>query len=256
MDGNGDIPALARDRPLLLLADAVLADNGSLCEQVARHGFGLLRARSGARALALARSHQPTILVIAPDLPGLNGWAVRHTLRREGCRAAILMLAPHGAAPFVPRRYAPDLDGYLPQPFSQRDLFAQIEALCRYAARRAATERGGSLLTIGPVALDPEARQAWHGDRPLALTPRAFDLLHLLMSNAGLVLVQRFIIEQIWETDWLDDTRTLDVHIRWLRREVEPNPSRPRYIYTVRGVGYRFAAPDEATAPRAAAGAE
>lgn len=239
------------EAPLLLLADGELAGHPSLCERLERQGFRVVRAKSGPRALALARSVYPKILVLSPDLSGLNGWAVRYALRSEGNRAAMLMLGRPSDAPQDPNLRATDLDAYLPKPFSLRELLAHIEALYRYAMTRAATERSSTLLTVGPISLDPDARRAFRNGIELDLTPKAFDILKLLMDNAGLVLLRRLIIEQVWETDWLDDTRTLDAHIRWLRRQIEPNPDRPRYIYTVRGVGYRFAAPDEATVPHA-----
>ncbi|MCZ7573426.1 MAG: response regulator transcription factor [Ardenticatenaceae bacterium] len=235
--------------PLLLLADEELIHHESLSQQLEQRGFRVTRARSGPRALMVARATRPAVLVLAPDLPGLNGWAVRYALRSEGNRAPILMLGRRADAPPAPNLRAPDLDGYLPKPFSLRALLTQIEALYRYAKTRAATERSTSLLTIGAISLDPDARRAFRNGVELELTPKAFEILKLLMENAGLVVLRRLIIEQVWETDWLDDTRTLDAHIRWLRRQIEPNPERPRYIYTVRGVGYRFAAPDEATTP-------
>jgi DNA-binding response OmpR family regulator len=100
-------------------------------------------------------------------------------------------------------------------------------------------------VNIGDIELDPKSHRALCGGKALELTRKEYDLLEALMSYAGEVIKRNDLIDKVWETDWVGDTRTLDVHIRWLREKIEKEPGKPRYIQTVRGVGYRFISPDE-----------
>jgi DNA-binding response OmpR family regulator len=134
-------------------------------------------------------------------------------------------------------------DDYLVKPFSMRELLARVRA-----ALRRSTEYAESLpqsITIGDVELDDKGHRIACRGTQLELTRKEYDLLHVLMAQAGEVIKRNDLIDRVWQTEWMGDTRTLDVHIRWLREKIEKDPGKPRYIQTVRGVGYRFAAPDE-----------
>ncbi len=100
-------------------------------------------------------------------------------------------------------------------------------------------------IEIGDVRLDLAAHKVYSKNQELTLTQKEYDLLHALMSHAGQVVSRAELLDQVWGVEWLGDTRTLDVHIRWVREKIEENPSQPRYVQTVRGVGYRFATPEE-----------
>jgi DNA-binding response OmpR family regulator len=132
-------------------------------------------------------------------------------------------------------------DDYMVKPFSVAELVARIRAIQRRGrgsgARRAT-------ISIGTLTLDPTARVASKSGLPLDLAAKEFDLLHLLMSRAGEVVGREEIMDQVWDAHWFGSTKTLDVHISWLRKKIEDDPRTPRYITTVRGVGFRFSDPD------------
>jgi DNA-binding response OmpR family regulator len=123
-------------------------------------------------------------------------------------------------------------DAYLAFPFSSRQLL--------YRINKAIGSQCDRFLRLGDITLDSLKRQVKRGSRVTHLTPKEFRLLHLLMNHPGEVLKRRTIMNEVWETDYLGDTRTLDVHIRWVREKLEDDPSHPQYVVTVRGVGYRF----------------
>ena len=135
-------------------------------------------------------------------------------------------------------------DDYLAKPFSARELIARLRALLR----RVAMDRSDApheSIQVGDIRLDLTARRAFKGEQPVHLSVREFELLAALMRRAGTALSREDLLHTVWGANWYGDPRTLDVHIRWLRRKLEDNPSQPRYIQTVRGFGYRFASPDE-----------
>jgi len=132
-------------------------------------------------------------------------------------------------------------DDYVVKPFSARELVARMRAIQR---RGATTPRRGPI-TIGAIALDPAARTVTKDDLPIELAAKEFDLLHYLMANAGTVLRREAIMDEVWDPHWFGPTKTLDVHISWLRKKLEDDAAAPRYITTVRGVGFRFAGADE-----------
>jgi DNA-binding response OmpR family regulator len=135
-------------------------------------------------------------------------------------------------------------DDYLTKPFAFRELLAHIRSILR-RVQWDHVQPAGSRLTIGRITLDAAARRAYKGDAELTLRHKEYELLALLMRQAGSVLTREQLFSQIWGSDWMGDTRTLDVHVRWLRQKIEDDPSLPIYIQTVRNVGYRFASPRE-----------
>jgi DNA-binding response OmpR family regulator len=132
-------------------------------------------------------------------------------------------------------------DDYVVKPFSARELVARIRAIQR---RGSGTARKGPI-EIGDIHLDPGARTCSKDGETVELAAKEFDLLHYLMSNAGTVLRREEIMDEVWDPHWFGPTKTLDVHISWLRKKLEADPSDPRYITTIRGVGFRFAAPED-----------
>jgi DNA-binding response OmpR family regulator len=123
-------------------------------------------------------------------------------------------------------------DDYVTKPFRLGELLARVRAQLR--------RRPDGLITVGDVRVDPAARRAWRGDAELNLTPKEFDLLALLVREAGSVVARERIMERVWDEHWFGSTKTLDVHVSWLRRKLGDDPVSPRYISTVRGVGFRF----------------
>jgi DNA-binding response OmpR family regulator len=135
-------------------------------------------------------------------------------------------------------------DDYLAKPFSFRELLARIQAtLRRVALDRQSTET--DVMAIRQLSLDPTARRVFKDDKELQLSAREFELLEMLMKNAGRAMSRDDLLKLVWGEEWVGDSRTLDVHIRWLRLKIEDDPASPKYIQTVRGYGYRFAGPEE-----------
>jgi DNA-binding response OmpR family regulator len=133
-------------------------------------------------------------------------------------------------------------DDYVVKPFSAKELSARIRAVLR---RGRPVSQAKEAIEIGDVALDPGARTVTRSGKPVELAAREFDLLHMLMRGSGTVQRREDIIDEVWDPHWFGSTKTLDVHISWLRRKLEDDPASPRYITTVRGVGFRFAPPEE-----------
>ena len=131
-------------------------------------------------------------------------------------------------------------DDYVVKPFSARELVARMRAVLR----RGRTSSGRSPITVGALELDPSSRKVTRDGEPVELAAKEFDLLALLMSRAGQVVRREEIMDEVWDPHWFGPTKTLDVHISWLRKKIEADPSDPRYITTVRGVGFRFEALD------------
>ncbi len=231
--------------PTLLLIDDDAMITGPVSRTLNEAGFETLVAHDGTKGLALAREARPDLVVLDIMLPGLDGWAVCRELRAHSS-VPILMLTALGDE--VDRVLGLELgaDDYLTKPFSMRELAARVRALLRRVELEQARRFSADRISIGQVTLEINTRRVWKGETELALRFKEFELLTLLMSRAGEAVTRADLFDQVWGTDWLGDTRTLDVHVRWLREKIETDPSQPRYIQTVRGVGYRFATPEEA----------
>jgi DNA-binding response OmpR family regulator len=206
-------------------------------------GYSVVVAEDGPAGLRMVVSQKPDVVVLDIMLPGMDGWRVCQEIRRFS-QVPILMLTALGAE--IDRIHGLELgaDDYLTKPFSFQELVAHIRSILR----RVQWDQSllpDSQLRIGQITLNLAARRAFKGEAELTLRNKEFELLSLLMQQAGKVLTREVLFNQIWGTDWLGDTRTLDVHIRWLRQKIEDDPSAPRYIQTVRNVGYRFAAAEE-----------
>jgi two-component system, OmpR family, response regulator RegX3 len=136
-------------------------------------------------------------------------------------------------------------DDYVVKPFSAREVVARIRAVLRRAAE-APSVRSGGVLEIDDVRLEPARREATKAGEPLELSRKEFELLHLLMREAGSVVTRERLIDEVWDVNWFGSTKTLDVHVSALRKKLGDDPNEPRYVHTVRGVGFRFAGADEA----------
>ncbi|MFN8232337.1 MAG: response regulator transcription factor [Actinomycetota bacterium] len=220
----------------VLVVEDERAISEPLAEHLEREGFdaevaGTLAAASD----AFSRDPHDMILldVMLPDGDG------RDLCRqiRKGSDVPIVMLTARGEE--VDRIVGLELgaDDYVVKPFSAGELVARMRAIMRRG--RAGARRGP--IEVGVLRLDPAARTLTKAERPIELAAKEFDLLHLLMANAGEVLRREEIMDEVWDPHWFGPTKTLDVHISWLRKKIEDDPASPRYITTVRGVGFRFA---------------
>lgn len=228
----------------LLLIDDDEMITGPLARQFTQAGYRVLVAHNGRDGLSLALSQNPDLVLLDVMMPEMDGWEVCRRLRQQSV-VPILMLTALGEE--VDRILGLELgaDDYLPKPFSARELQARVRALLR-RVELDRTAQPTTILTAGDIHLELETRQVSKNGRLLTLRFKEFELLSLLLSRPGQVISRAELFDKVWGTDWLGDTRTLDVHVRWLREKIEDDPGQPRYIQTVRGVGYRFATPEPA----------
>jgi two-component system, OmpR family, alkaline phosphatase synthesis response regulator PhoP len=201
-----------------------------------REGYTVHTALDGLTALKAARAFQPALVVLDIMLPGMDGLEVLRRLRQES-DVYVLMLTARADETDKVVGLTVGADDYLTKPFSPRELVARVKAILR---RDRGVGPGEPALVFSRLRVDPAARQAWKEDQLLDLTPIEFDLLHTLALNRGRVLSREQLIEQVWGYDYYGDERIVDVHIGRLRKKLEDDPSDPRLIATVRGVGYRF----------------
>ena len=232
----------------------VVEDEPSLLEtleyNLVRQGYEVRTATDGLQALEMARQEQPDLIVLDVMLPGLDGFEVCRILRQES-NVPILMLTARSDE--VDRVVGLEMgaDDYLAKPFSMRELMARIKAnLRRVRLTREETlaesgnggseTRPASQLVFGDLVIDPERREVYRRQELLHLKPREFDLLLFLAQNRGIALGRELILERVWGWDYGGGSRTVDVHVRWLRQKIEDDPANPTRLVTVRGVGYRF----------------
>ena len=196
-------------------------------------GYDVEAVTNGAEALESVAAHEPDVIVLDIMMPVLDGLTVCRRLRAGDCRTPILMLtARHEVSDRVSGLDA-GADDYLAKPFSLDELLARLRALLR----RTSLSETDELLRVADLVLDPQRRTAQRGDTALDLTKTEFDLLELLMLNAGIVLSRDTIYDRIWGFDFETSSRSLDVYIGYLRRKTESG-GEPRLLHTVRGVGY------------------
>jgi DNA-binding response OmpR family regulator len=227
----------------------VVEDEVSLLEtlkyNLVKEGYEVCTASDGISALEVARRECPDLILLDIMLPRLDGLEVCRTLRRE-MNVPIIMLTARTDE--VDRVVGLEMgaDDYVTKPFSMRELVARVKALLRRV--RLVKEEGADATQQPPseslVSDDLTIDQARHEvllkHAPLPLSPKQYDLLLFLVRNRGMTLTRDLILERVWGWDFSGGTRTVDVHIRGLREKIEPDPTRPTRIVTVRGVGYRF----------------
>ncbi|MFZ1396213.1 MAG: response regulator transcription factor [Candidatus Promineifilaceae bacterium] len=224
-------------RLLLIDDDPMITE--PLARQLGASGYEVLVAHDGRSGLTLAQTQKPDLVVLDVMMPEMDGWELCQKLRQSSV-VPILMLTALGDE--VDRILGLELgaDDYLTKPFSVRELKARIKALLRRVELDQQAVPAANELAVGDIRVALDSRQVYRGEELLQLRYKEFELLSLLLSKAGDVVTRAELFDKIWGTDWLGDTRTLDVHIRWLREKIEADPSQPRYIQTVRGVGYRM----------------
>ncbi len=225
--------------PSILIVDDEKMITAPLARALTQAGYTVLVAANGRDGLDMARSQKPDVVVLDVLMPEMDGWEVCRTLRQEST-VPILMLTALGDE--VDRVLGLELgaDDYLSKPFSTRELIARLRALLRRIELDRRQQLADDTLVVGDLRVELDTYRAFNAGQELSLRQKEFDLLALLLSRPGEVISRAEFFDRVWGTEWLGDTRTLDVHIRWLREKIEVNPSQPRLIQTVRGVGYRF----------------
>jgi two-component system, OmpR family, response regulator RegX3 len=236
---------MSQPRRTILLVEDERSITEPLAAALGREGFDTTVAGTVAEAVELAERTRPDLVLLDVMLPDGSGLDVCRELRRSS-RVPIIMLTARGEE--ADRIVGLELgaDDYIVKPFSAREVVARIRAVLRRADVPEAEPEDEGAIEIGGVRLDPARREVTKSGETLELSRKEFDLLHLLMRNAGSVVRRERLIEEVWDTNWFGSTKTLDVHVSGLRRKLGDDPASSRYLHTVRGVGFRFAGPDEA----------
>ncbi len=214
-----------------------------------REGFEPVVARTGAEALDLARRTEPDLVLLDLSLPDTDGRDVCRELRRRS-DIPIVMLTARGTETDRVVGLELGADDYIVKPFSGREVVSRIRAVLR-RTRRPAAEAGEPLepVEVDGLRVDLAARRVWLDGGEIELTRKEFDLLAELVTSAGRVVTREDLMARVWDENWFGSTKTLDVHMGWLRRKLGDDPADPRFIHTVRGVGFRFRAPEADSPP-------
>jgi len=226
----------------------LIEDEGSISEPLeralGREGFDVATAGTAAEGRERFHDQNPDLVLLDVMLPDGDG---RDLLReiRSTSRTPVVMLTARGEE--LERVLGLELgaDDYVTKPFSAAELAARVRAVLRRADAPATADDGGAVLEAGDVRLDLARHEATRGGDPLELTVKEYELMRMLLEHAGRVVKREQLIREVWDTSWFGSTKTLDVHVSALRRKLGDNPADPRYIHTVRGVGFRFASADE-----------
>ena len=226
------------DKILVVEDDRNLSD--TLKYNLRKEGYEVVTAVDGAEALDVARREKPDLIILDLMLPKISGCEVCRILRKEMI-VPILMLTAKADETDKIVGLEIGADDYMTKPFSLRELLARVRAMLRRAkmieTQPAAEE---ALLKVGDIEVDIARHQASKGAATLALTPKEFDLLAFLARNRGFVFSRSQLLEKVWGYDFAGDTRTVDVHIRWLRQKIETDPNNPEHLITIRGTGYKL----------------
>lgn len=228
----------------ILVVEDEVALRDTLAYNLVKQGYQVETADDGQRAIEIARKVQPDLMILDLMLPVLDGFEVCRILRQE-MNIPIIMLTAKDEE--IDRVIGLEMgaDDYVTKPFSMRELMARVKAnLRRVRMVRAEIDTEAQMpkevIHFGDLTIDLTRREAYKNNQPLSLKPKEFDLLLFLVRHKGQMLSRDLILERVWGWDFNGGSRTVDVHIRWLREKIETDPAQPRRILTVRGSGYRF----------------
>jgi DNA-binding response OmpR family regulator len=230
----------------ILVVEDEISLQETLSYNLRRQGYEVDVVGEGNAALDSARRNHPDLILLDIMLPGIDGFEVCRILRQEMSTPVLMLTARDDEIDRVVGLEV-GADDYLTKPFSMRELLARVKALLRRVRMiKEEFETNGNApkvnqaLTFGDLIVDLTRREVRLKDQALALKPKEYELLLFLAQHRGQVLSREFILEKVWGWDFVGDSRTVDVHIRWLREKIESEPANPRRIITVRGAGYRF----------------
>jgi two-component system OmpR family response regulator len=235
-----------QDHPAILVVDDETILQETIAYNLRKEGYRVELASDGSSAIAAARTLRPDVIILDVMLPGLDGLEVCRLIRAEST-VPILMLSAKSEEFDRVLGLEIGADDYLTKPFAMRELLAKVRASLR-RSRMTITGRDErvdnvvreNLIRAGDIEVDPSRRQVSLDGAVLHLKPKEFDLLLYLIRHPGFVLSREALLREVWGYDYPIDTRTVDVHIRWLRQHLELDPAAPQRILTVRGYGYRF----------------
>jgi two-component system response regulator RegX3 len=231
-------------RRTVLLVEDEESISAPLADALGREGFTTEVAATAAAALAAAERVHPDVVLLDLMLPDGSGLDVCRALRASSQVPIIMLTARDDEADRVVGLEL-GADDYVTKPFSARELVARIRAVLRRVPQPSEEPSEDAPIEVGALRVDPASRLATLGGERVELSRKEFDLLRLLVAEAGRVVTRERLLQDVWDTSWFGSTKTLDVHVAGLRKKLGDSAETPRYIHTVRGVGFRFAAPDE-----------
>ncbi|MGH2696602.1 MAG: response regulator [Actinomycetota bacterium] len=221
----------------------VVEDEASLAESIRynleREGFAVEVAADGSRALERFRDSGPDLVILDLMLPEVTGLDVCRAIRLESSVPVIMVTAKDSEADKVAGLEL-GADDYVTKPFSMRELLSRVRANLRRARMDGLRPKPDEVVMGGPVELDVARHEARVRGRAVALPPKEFDLLETFLRRKGRLLSRDFLIDLVWGSDYFGDTKTLDVHVKRIRRKIEEDPHHPVHLVTVRGLGYKF----------------
>ena len=226
----------------ILIVEDDLAILQGLEQNLRFEGYDVITATDGEVGLELAQRGTPDLIILDVMLPKRNGYELCRILRREGRETPILMLTAKGQEMDKVMGFEFGADDYVTKPFGLMELLARVKAMLRRAQR---LESHLSQIRLGDVEINFDTFTASRAGKRIEMSTREFELLRYLLKSVAQVRSRQAILNEVWGTDYFGTSRTVDNFITRLRQKIEPNPKKPRYIQTVRGIGYRFVIEDE-----------
>lgn len=202
------------------------------------NGYKVIFANNGNDAIKLAKSEIPQLVLLDLMIPGIDGYDVCREIRRDSSTSTIPVIMITAKSEEIDKILGLELgaDDYITKPFSIREMVARVKAILR----RAKTQYPDDTYTIGDINIDFQKHEIIKNNKKIELTLKEFELLQILIKNKGRVMTRDFLLDKVWGYEYMGETRTVDVHIRHLRQKVEDDDKNPKYIETIRGIGYRF----------------
>jgi two-component system response regulator RegX3 len=238
---------MSRSDPSVLIVEDEESFLDALSIGLGREGFRVHIARDGVQALEEFDRVRPDVVLLDVMLPKMSGVDVCRRLRSQSA-VPIIMVTAKGSEIDMVVGLEVGADDYVTKPYRLRELVARVRAVLRRAAREPEAEADGEdTLRVGEVSLDAQRHEVVIRGEVVPLPLKEFELLRVLLENAGRVMTRERLLDRIWGTDYVGDTKTLDVHVKRLRGRVEVDPATPTCILTIRGVGYKYQAPQAAT---------
>jgi DNA-binding response OmpR family regulator len=230
----------------ILVVDDEISLQETLSYNLKKQGYDVETTGNGTEAIELARQNKPDLIILDVMLPGLDGFEVCRILRREMSTPVLMLTARDDEIDRVVGLEV-GADDYLAKPFSMRELIARVKAMLRRirldreeASLAEAAKPLAKILTFDNLRIDKTRREITVDEQVVPFKPKEYELLTFFAQHQGQVLSREYILERVWGWDFIGDSRTVDVHVRWLREKIEADPANPKRIVTVRGAGYRF----------------
>ena len=227
----------------ILIVEDELTLQETLAYNLKHQGYEVVTASDGPSAIAQTKATHPDLILLDIMLPGMDGFEVCRILRKEFTTPILMLTARDDEIDRVVGLEV-GADDYLTKPFSMRELIARIKAMLRrlHMIEETNASPAGEKrpLLFDNLLIDAKRREVKFNGSILTLSPKEFELLAFLAANQGRMLTRKYILETVWGWEYIGDSRTVDVHIRWLREKIELDPTKPKRIITVRGAGYRF----------------